>query len=126
MAEPATSEVTTMSTSPSYFVRLGKLSAKVQERALQQSLVRARHARDATYAAVTQITSTLDLLESARTSLGTASNQIGGASEQLLQRWTEWKQMQAGAGQAESEPDEPTDESEVRTELFTIRLINVF
>ncbi|KAG7235594.1 hypothetical protein INR49_002474 [Caranx melampygus] len=43
------------------------------------------------------ITSTLDLLESARASLGTASNQIGGASEQLLQRWTEWKQNQAGA-----------------------------
>lgn len=125
MAEPVTSEVTTMSTSPSYFVRLGKLSAKVQERALQQSLVRARHARDTTYAAVTQITSTLDLLESARTSLGTASNQIGGASEQLLQRWAEWKQMQAGAGQAESEPDEPKDESEVRTELFGTELYKI-
>ncbi|GLD52333.1 perilipin-3-like protein, partial [Lates japonicus] len=112
VAEPATSEVTTSSDSPSYFVRLGKLSAKVQERALQHSLGRARHARDATYAAVAQITSTLDLLESARTSLGTASNQIGGASEQLLQRWTEWKQKQAGAGQTELEPDGTKDESE--------------
>lgn len=102
-----------MSTSPSYFVRLGKLSAKVQERALQQSLVRARHASDATYSAVAQITSTLDLLESARTSLGTASNQIGGASEQLLQRWTEWRQKQPGDGQTESEPDGAKDESEV-------------
>lgn len=110
MAEPATGVVTTLSASPSYFVRLGKLSAKVQERALQQSLVRARHARDATYTAVTQITSTLDLLESARTSLGTTSTQIGGASEQLLQRWTEWKQ--AGAGQTESEPDGTSDEAE--------------
>ncbi|XP_070764961.1 mannose-6-phosphate receptor binding protein 1 isoform X2 [Enoplosus armatus] len=113
VAEPATSEVTTPSASPSYFVRLGKLSSKVQERALQQSLVRARHARDATYMAVTQITSTLDLLESARTSLGTASNQIGGASEQLRQRWTEWKQKQAGAGQTESEPDGTRDEAEL-------------
>lgn len=113
VAEPATtSEVTTPSTSPSYFVRLGKLSAKVQERALQQSLVRARHARDATYTTVGQITSTLDLLESARTSLGTASNQIGGASEQLLQRWTEWKQKQTGAGKTESEPDGTRDEAE--------------
>ncbi|XP_035509787.1 perilipin-3 isoform X1 [Morone saxatilis] len=112
VAEPATGEVTTLSASPSYFVRLGKLSAKVQERALQQSLVRARHARDNTYTAVAQITSTLDLLESARTSLGTASNQIGGASEQLLQRWTEWKQKQAGAGQTESEPDGTKDEAE--------------
>ncbi|XP_023263853.1 perilipin-3-like isoform X2 [Seriola lalandi dorsalis] len=113
VAEPATGEVTTTSDSPSYFVRLGKLSAKVQERALQQSLVRARNAKDATYAAVAQITSTLDLLESARTSLGTASNQIGGASEQLLQRWTEWKQKQAVAGQTESDPDGTKDESEL-------------
>lgn len=112
VAESATSEVTTLSTSPSYFVRLGKLSAKVQERALQLSLVRARHARDATYAAMAQITSTLDLLESARTSLGTASNQIGGASELLLQRWTEWTQKQAGDGQTKSEPDGTKDESE--------------
>ncbi|XP_034560620.1 perilipin-3 [Notolabrus celidotus] len=112
VAEPATSEVTTMSASPSYFVRLGKLSAKVQEGALQQSLVRARNARDATYAAVAQITNTLDLLERARTGLGTASNQIEGASEQLLQRWTEWKQKQAGAGQTLSEPDGAKDEAE--------------
>ncbi|XP_069378296.1 mannose-6-phosphate receptor binding protein 1 [Paralichthys olivaceus] len=112
VAEPATLEVTTPSDSPSYFVRLGKLSAKVQERALQQSLVRARHARDATYATMVQMTSTMDLLESARTSLGTASNQIGGASEQLLQRWTEWKEKHAGAGQSDSEPDGTKDESE--------------
>ncbi|XP_030288625.1 mannose-6-phosphate receptor binding protein 1 isoform X2 [Sparus aurata] len=113
VAEPASSEVTTQMASPSYFVRLGKLSAKVQERALQQSLVRARHARDTTYASVAQITSTLDLLERARTGLGTASNQIGGASEQLLQRWTEWKEKQAGAGQTESEPDGTIDEAEL-------------
>lgn len=121
MAEPATGEageVTTLSASPSYFVRLGKLSAKVQERALQQSLVRARHARDATHVAVSQITSTLDLLESARSSLGSASNQIGGASEQLLQRWTEWKQKEGGAGQNESEPDGAKDETEVRAITF--------
>ncbi|KAM3620584.1 uncharacterized protein V6R79_025668 [Siganus canaliculatus] len=113
VAEPVTSEVTTLSASPSYFVRLGKLSAKVQERALQQSLVRAKHARDATYSAVAQISNTLDLLESARTSLGTTSNQIGGASEQLLQRWMEWKQQrQAGTGEAESESDGAKNEAE--------------
>lgn len=101
------------SPSPSYFVRLGKLSAKVQERALEQSLIRARNARDTTYAAMAQITSTLDLLESARTSVGTAGNQTGGASEQLLQqRWTEWKQGQAGAEQTQEEPDGAKDEAE--------------
>lgn len=114
MAEPASTQVTTSAGSPSYFVRLGKLSAKVQERALQHSVARARQARDNTYNAVAQITSTLDLLESARTSLGSAGNQIGGATEQLRQRWTEWKQKQAGSGQNEPEPAGIKDEAEVR------------
>ncbi|XP_028260178.1 mannose-6-phosphate receptor binding protein 1 [Parambassis ranga] len=112
VAEPTACEVTSLSASPSYFVRLGKLSAKVQERALEQSLVRAKHSRDATYAAVAQITSTLDLLERSRTTLGTASNQTEGASEQLQQRWTEWTQDQGESGQTETEPDGAKDESE--------------
>ncbi|XP_030639981.1 mannose-6-phosphate receptor binding protein 1 isoform X2 [Chanos chanos] len=82
------------SSPPSYFVRLGNLSAKVRERALEQSLVRARNARDATHAAVTQITSSLDLLESARSALASANQQISGAPELLLQRWKEWKERQ--------------------------------
>ncbi|XP_054645356.1 mannose-6-phosphate receptor binding protein 1 [Dunckerocampus dactyliophorus] len=110
VAEPATGEVTASSAAtPSYFVRLGKLSAKVQERALQQSLVRARQARDATHAAVAQMTSTLDLFESTRSSLRAGGNQIGGAMEQLQQRWTEWNQKQAGSGQTDSESKDETE-----------------
>ncbi|CAL8308950.1 unnamed protein product [Lota lota] len=102
LAEPAPDVVTTSVASPSasYFVRLGKLSTTVRERAMEHSLIRARGARDATYVAVTQITSTLDLLESARSTLGTASHQIAGAPEQLLQRLKEWKEGQPGQGQA--------------------------
>uniref|UniRef100_A0A8C7X3M8 Perilipin 3 n=1 Tax=Oryzias sinensis TaxID=183150 RepID=A0A8C7X3M8_9TELE len=103
VAEPAGTEVATSSDSPSYFVRLGKLSAKVQERALESSLIRAQRARDATYAAVAQITSTLDLVESARAGLGAAGNQIGEASEQLLQRWKEWKQQKQEGAQSEAD-----------------------
>ncbi|XP_039896500.1 mannose-6-phosphate receptor binding protein 1 isoform X3 [Simochromis diagramma] len=115
VAEPASSEVATSSDNPSYFVRLGKLSTKVQERALQHSLDRARHYRDAAYGTVAQITNTLDLLEGARASLGSAGNQIGGASEKLLQRWTEWKQKYGGHDgqtESESEPDGTKNESE--------------
>lgn len=117
LAEPATSsEVSATSASPpgspSYFVRLGKLSSKVQERALEQSLLRARQARDATYAAVTQITSTLDLLETARRDPGAITDQTSGALKQLQQRWTEWKQVQAEAQQTEAEPEEAKDENE--------------
>lgn len=116
MAEPASGELASQAASPSYFVRLGKLSAKVQERAREQSLARARRARDVAYSAVTQITSTLDLLEKARSSLGSASTHIGGASEQLQQRWTEWKQKQATDGDAQAEPDGAKNEAEVSAE----------
>lgn len=117
LAEPATSsEVSTATASPpgspSYFVRLGKLSSKVQERALEQSLLRARQARDATFAAVTQITSTLDLLETARSDPSATTDQTDGASEQLQQRWTEWQQGQAEAQKTEPEPEEAKDENE--------------
>ena len=118
VAESSSCEVATPSASTGYFVRLGKLSSKVQERALEQSLVRAQHARDATYASLSQITSTLDLLENTRASLGTASSHVGGATEQLLQHWTDWKQKQERVGQTESEPDGAKDEHEVRNEPF--------
>ncbi|XP_063057688.1 mannose-6-phosphate receptor binding protein 1 [Engraulis encrasicolus] len=103
----------TSSSSPcaSYFVRLGNLSAKVRERALEQSQVRARNARDATNAAVAQISSTLDLLENARATLTTANRQLGGAPEQLMQRWREWQQQQQQQqqqqGQAQQQGGQP-------------------
>ncbi|XP_061096245.1 mannose-6-phosphate receptor binding protein 1 isoform X1 [Conger conger] len=94
----------------SYFVRLGKLSSKVQERALEQSLAKARRARDVSHAAVAQIGSTLDLLEGARSTLATANAQLGGAPEQLMQRWAEWQQAlpKEKEGQAE-EKDEKSE-----------------
>ncbi|KAF4072641.1 hypothetical protein AMELA_G00265370 [Ameiurus melas] len=71
--------VASQSPAPSYFVRLGKLTAQVQERALELSLIKASAARDATHKAVSQITSTLDLLENLR-----GANALAGAPEQLL------------------------------------------
>ncbi|XP_018583543.1 mannose-6-phosphate receptor binding protein 1 isoform X2 [Scleropages formosus] len=107
LAEPLPEEeaVAMESSSPNYFVRLGKLSAKVRERALEQSLGRARHARDATHAALSQIANTLDLLESARAALASASQQLGGAPEQLLQRWTEWQSGQSKSKEGQEEAD---------------------
>ena len=80
---------------------------------MEQSLLRAQQARDVTSAAVIQIASTLDLLEIARTDPGAHTDQTDGASEQLQQRWTEWKQVLAEAQQTEPEPDEAKDENEV-------------
>lgn len=86
----------------SYFVRLGKLSSRVQERALELSLIKASAARDATHKAVSQISGTLDLLEL----LGDA-NKLVGSPEQLLKKWREWKQ-ETGA----SEPDQRLENQE--------------
>ncbi|XP_061593630.1 mannose-6-phosphate receptor binding protein 1 [Cololabis saira] len=112
VAESPSCELTATSANSSYFVRLGKLSSKVQQRALEHSLGRAQHARDATYSSLAQITSTLDLVEKARASLGTATSQMGGATEQLQQQWAEWKQKHHKAGQTESELDGAKDEHE--------------
>lgn len=112
LAEPRPGEEDgfVVTSNPSYFVRLGKLSSKVRERALEQSLIRARRARDTTHAAVTQMTSTLDLLEGARITLSSANQQLGGAPEQLLQRWKEWKE-----GQPKEMVREATAEADVDT-----------
>uniref|UniRef100_A0A8C6S9E1 Perilipin n=1 Tax=Neogobius melanostomus TaxID=47308 RepID=A0A8C6S9E1_9GOBI len=117
LAEPATScEISSTTASPpgspSYFVRLGKLSSKVQKRALEQSLLRAGQAREATYAAVTQITSTLDLLETARRDPGATTDQTAGALVQLQKQWTEWKRGQPEAQQTDPDPDDAKDDKE--------------
>ncbi|KAI1891643.1 hypothetical protein AGOR_G00145890 [Albula goreensis] len=114
VAEPAPAEeaVSAVSSSPSYFVRLGNLSSKVRDRALEQSLVRARHARDVTHTTLAQIGSTLDLLESARSTLTTANTQLSGASEQLLHRWAEWQQGQPMDRDSQREEESHKDQGE--------------
>ncbi|TTJ69862.1 Perilipin-3 [Bagarius yarrelli] len=72
------------SSAPSYFVRLGKLSAQVQERALELSLIKASAARDATHNAVAQISSTLDLLENLRGTEVLVRQSLDGGVEYLL------------------------------------------
>ncbi|XP_060788545.1 mannose-6-phosphate receptor binding protein 1 isoform X2 [Neoarius graeffei] len=99
--------VASQSSAPSYFVRLGKLSAQVQERALELSLIKASAARDATHKAVSQITSTLDLLENLR-----GSNTLVEAPEQLLKRWREWRQE--GVGQEQGAENTEEDDKENR------------
>lgn len=100
------------SPAPNYFVRLGKLSSQVQERALELSLIKASTARDATHKAVSQISSTLELLENLR-----GANTLTGAPEQLLKRWREWRQegqreQVQGHGAESTEQDREEDREE--------------
>uniref|UniRef100_A0A8B9KTB2 Perilipin n=1 Tax=Astyanax mexicanus TaxID=7994 RepID=A0A8B9KTB2_ASTMX len=110
LAEPLPNEEggVALSSAPSYFVRLGKLSARVRERALELSVNKARNARDATHTVITQITSTLDLLETART-----ASWLGGAPEQLLNRWKEWREGQHKDVAEEVEVDVVKDQGEM-------------
>lgn len=68
------------------------------------------------------MTSTLDLLESAQTALTTANQQLGGAPEQLLQRWKEWKEGQPkemvreAIGEADVDPAK--DQGEVENSTY--------
>lgn len=94
-------------------MRLGKLSAQVRERALELSLIKASAARDATHKAVSQISSTLELLENLR-----GADALTGAPEQLLKRWREWRQEgqeEQGKGDgAESTEEDGKENGEVR------------
>lgn len=113
--------VASQSSAPSYFVRLGKLSAQVQERALELSLIKASAARDATHNAVSQITSTLDLLENMR-----GAKTLKGAQEQLLKRWREWRQEgqeEHGAEGMEQDGREDGKENGEVRELYFIQLV---
>ncbi|MBN3315553.1 PLIN3 protein, partial [Atractosteus spatula] len=87
----------------SYFVRLGTLSAKVRERALELSLGRARRAHESALSTLASLTTTLDLIERTKAALGSATDRLGGAQEQLLQRWAEWKEGQPGGKEAEED-----------------------
>ncbi|XP_076860435.1 mannose-6-phosphate receptor binding protein 1 isoform X1 [Brachyhypopomus gauderio] len=126
LAEPLPDEEggPTLSSAPSYFVRLGKLSSRVRERALEQSLVKARSARDATHNAVSQITSTLDLLETARAALATA-NQLGGAPEQLVKRWKEWKEGQPSDGEGQGDEDMEVDGAKDQGQQLEVRTLSM-
>ncbi|KAK2841447.1 hypothetical protein Q7C36_013026 [Tachysurus vachellii] len=118
--------VASQSSPPSYFVRLGKLSAQVQERALELSLIKASAARDATHKAVAQISSTLDLLENLR-----GTKVLVGASEPLLKRWREWRQegqevhvQGQGAENTEEDGDEDGKESTEQLDRRALSMVH--
>ncbi|XP_007890790.1 perilipin-2 isoform X1 [Callorhinchus milii] len=76
---------------PSCFVRLGSLSVKVPQRAYQQALAKIRNAKQRSQEAVSQLHSTVDLIENAKENLGTANQKIYNTQEVLYQKWCEWR-----------------------------------
>ncbi|XP_038191235.1 perilipin-2 isoform X2 [Arvicola amphibius] len=69
---------------PSYYVRLGSLSTKVRSRAYQQALSRVKDAKQKSQETISQLHSTVHLIEFAR-------KNMQGAQDKLSVSWVEWK-----------------------------------
>ncbi|RLW05249.1 hypothetical protein DV515_00005308 [Chloebia gouldiae] len=75
----------------SYYVRLGSLSSKVRARAYQQALNKVRDAKQRSQETISQLHSTVSLIEYARKNVNSANKKLLGAQEKLYQSWVEWK-----------------------------------
>lgn len=76
---------------PSYYVRLGSLSAKLRARSYQQALGRVTDARQKSQETIAQLHSAVPLMEYARENVRNANQRIQGAQEKLCLLWVEWK-----------------------------------
>ncbi|OBS59004.1 hypothetical protein A6R68_09871, partial [Neotoma lepida] len=76
---------------PSYYVRLGSLSSKLRSRAYQQALSRVKDAKQKSQETISQLHSTVHLIEFARKNVHSANQKIQGAQDKLYVSWVEWK-----------------------------------
>ncbi|XP_050612196.1 perilipin-2-like [Macaca thibetana thibetana] len=76
---------------PSYYVRLGSLSTKLRSRAYQQALSRVKEAKQKIQETISQLHSTVHLIEFARKNVHSANQKIQDAQDKLYLSWVEWK-----------------------------------
>ncbi|XP_077917396.1 perilipin-2 isoform X1 [Halichoerus grypus] len=76
---------------PSYYVRLGSLSTKLRARAYQQALSRVKEAKQKSQETISQLHSTVNLIEFARKNVHSANQKIQGAQDKFYLSWVEWK-----------------------------------
>ncbi|XP_035157953.1 perilipin-2 isoform X2 [Callithrix jacchus] len=76
---------------PSYYVRLGSLSTKLRSRAYQQALSRVKEAKQKSQETISQLHSTVQLIEFARKNVHNANQKIQDAQDKLYLSWVEWK-----------------------------------
>ncbi|XP_047555939.1 perilipin-2 isoform X2 [Lutra lutra] len=76
---------------PSYYVRLGSLSTKLRSRAYQQALNRVQEAKLKSQETISQLHSTVNLIEFARKNVHSANQKIQGAQDKFYLSWVEWK-----------------------------------
>ncbi|XP_054439169.1 perilipin-2 isoform X2 [Pteronotus mesoamericanus] len=76
---------------PSYYIRLGSLSTKLRSRAYQQALSRVKETKQKSQETISQLHSTVNLIEFARENVHSANQKIQGAQDKLYLSWLEWK-----------------------------------
>ncbi|XP_013218642.2 perilipin-2 [Ictidomys tridecemlineatus] len=76
---------------PSYYVRLGSLSTKLRARAYQQAFNRVKEAKQMSQETISQLHSTVHLIEFARKNVHSANQKIQDAQDKLYLSWVDWK-----------------------------------
>ncbi|XP_012787048.2 perilipin-2 isoform X1 [Sorex araneus] len=76
---------------PSYYVRLGSLSTKLRSRAYHQALGRVKEAKQKSQETISQLHSTVNMIEFARKNVHSANQTLQGAQDKLYLSWVEWK-----------------------------------
>ncbi|XP_077621199.1 perilipin-2 isoform X1 [Crocuta crocuta] len=75
----------------SYYIRLGSLSTKLRSRAYQQALTSVKEAKQKGQETISQLHSTVNLIEFARKNVQSANQKIQGAQDKFYLSWLEWK-----------------------------------
>lgn len=76
---------------PTYYIRLGSLSTKLRSRAYEQALNRIKEAKQKSQETISQLHSTVNLIEFARKNVHSANQKIQGAQDKFYVSWVEWK-----------------------------------
>ncbi|MCQ7618848.1 perilipin family protein [Salmonella enterica] len=76
---------------PSCYVRLGSLSTKLRSRAYEQALNRVKDAKQKSQETISQLHSTVNLIELARKNMHSANQKIQDAQDKLYVSFVEWK-----------------------------------
>ncbi|XP_068946756.1 perilipin-2 isoform X2 [Petaurus breviceps papuanus] len=76
---------------PSYYVRLGSLSTKLRSRAYKQALSRVNEAKHKGQETISQLHSTMNLIEFARKNVNSANQKLQDAQDKLYLSWLELK-----------------------------------
>lgn len=76
---------------PTYYIRLGSLSTKLRSRAYEQALNRVKEAKHKSQETISQLHSTVNLIEFARKNVHSANQKIQDAQDKFYVSWVEWK-----------------------------------